>query len=60
MKVPAGWEKVMRELTNIELQAVSGGVMAPPPRPRRPILALIVAIIAAILRRGNPPTKAVA
>ena len=45
----------MRELTNIELQAVSGGLIAPPPRPRRPLVALLVAVLVRLLRGGGSP-----
>jgi hypothetical protein len=49
----------MRNLTSDELKAVSGGV-AMSPRPRHPLLALIVAIILkAIGRPKAPPTRAV-
>jgi hypothetical protein len=44
----------MRELTSVELQAVSGGAIAPTPRPRHPILALVVAILVRLLRGGRP------
>jgi hypothetical protein len=44
----------MRELTGVELQAVSGGIIAPAPRPRHPLLALVVAILVRALRGGRP------
>jgi hypothetical protein len=55
----------MRELTSLEIRAVSGGVMAPAPRPvpGNPAVRLIVRLILAILHLGRPtmpPTKAVA
>ena len=56
----------MRELTSLEIQAVSGGVMAPPrpvPGPGNPAVRLIVRLILAILHLGRPTmpptTKAV-
>jgi hypothetical protein len=48
--LPTG-EIPMRDLTSVELQAVSGGLMAPPPRPRHPLLRLVVAIILHLLHR---------
>jgi hypothetical protein len=45
----------MRELTSVELQAVSGGRVAPAPRPRHPLLALVVAIVVRLLRGGGRP-----
>jgi hypothetical protein len=50
----------MRELTRLELQAVSGGlqaVPAPAPRPGNPLARLIIGIILAVLhiRRAPPP-----
>lgn len=50
----------MRELTSLEIQAVSGGlqaVPAPAPRPGNPFVRLIIGIILAALhiRRAPPP-----
>jgi len=44
----------MRELTATELQAVSGGLMRPAPRPRHPLLRLVVAIVVRLLRGRHP------
>jgi hypothetical protein len=44
----------MRELSSLELQAVSGGLIQPLPRPRHPLLVLVVAILVRALRGGRP------
>ena len=49
----------MRELTELELRAVSGGLAAPRPT-QPPVIRLVVAILTAILRRlegGDPRQK---
>jgi hypothetical protein len=51
----------MRELTDIELQAVSGGLQMRPP-PVVDVRRLIIAVLEQIIKRlgGGVPTKAVA
>ena len=46
----------MRELTSVEMKAVSGGaeIIA---RPRHPLLALLVLVILKILGQKAPPTR---
>jgi hypothetical protein len=44
----------MRELTSLEMKAVSGGLMAPPPTRRHPLLRLLVGLILLALHFRKP------
>jgi hypothetical protein len=54
----------MRELTSLELHAVSGGIAAPRPTPHPLLVALLELVVkrieAIIIRLGGGPTRAIA
>jgi hypothetical protein len=52
-------EDVMRELTSVEMKAVSGGLEAVR-EPRHPLIALLVLVILKVLGLKAPPTRMVA
>jgi hypothetical protein len=49
----------MRELTSLEMKAVSGGAMAPPPTRRHPLLQLLVGLILLALHFRKPTKEVV-